>query len=205
LSIAPFLLEPILKPKPWGGRNIERLFGRELPAGEKIGESWEVSARPGDSNIVASGLNAGKTLLELIESDPEGMLGPSLTNAHGNRLPIMSKFIDAAEWLSIQVHPDDCIAKAFRESDPGKEEAWFVVDARPGATLVLGVSHEMTFEKLVELCEHDKYEECLNFVEVKPGSWHVEGDLLLAKLYTDRLSAWMVIFYGRDILLLHET
>jgi mannose-6-phosphate isomerase len=89
--------------------------------------------------------------------------------AHGNRLPFIAKFIDAAEWLSIQVHPDDCVAKALRESDPGKEEAWLVVSARPGATLVLGVSREMTFEKLIELCEQNSYKECLNFVPVEPG------------------------------------
>jgi mannose-6-phosphate isomerase len=169
LGTAPFLLEPILKAKPWGGRSLEKLFDRNLPEGAGIGESWEVAARPGDSNAIASGPHVGKTLLELIESDPEGILGAGVSPASGGRLPVIVKFIDAAEWLSIQVHPDDCVAAALRESDPGKEEAWLVVDARPGATLVLGVSREMTFEKLVELCEEDKYEECLNFVEVKAG------------------------------------
>jgi mannose-6-phosphate isomerase len=184
LGIAPFLLEPIIKPKPWGGRSLERLFGRSLPEGGAIGESWEVSARPGESNLIASGPHAGTTLLELIETEPEAVLGAGVAAAHGNRLPVIAKFIDAARWLSIQVHPDDCVAKALQESDPGKEEAWLVVDARPGATLVLGVSHEMSFEKLIELCEEKKYEECLNFVEVQagdvisipPGTLHSAGE-----------------------------
>ena len=163
------MLEPILKPKPWGGRSIERLFGRKLPENEKIGESWEVCARAGDSNSVSTGPHAGKTLLDMIETDPEGILGARIASTCGKRLPVIAKFIDAAEWLSIQVHPDDCVAKALQESDPGKEEAWLIIDAKPGATLVLGVSREMTFEKLVELCDKNSYQECLNFVQVKPG------------------------------------
>lgn len=169
MSAGPFLLEPVLKPKPWGGRSLERVFGRALPEGATIGESWEVSARPGDSCTVESGPHAGKSLLELIESDPEQLMGKTLAAIHGTRLPIIAKFIDAAGRLSIQVHPDDCVAKALKESDPGKEEAWLVVDAGPGAMLIFGVSREMTFDTLVELCEKNKYEECLNFVEVKPG------------------------------------
>ncbi len=184
MSITPFLLEPLLKPKPWGGRSLERLFNRKLPEGAKIGESWEVSARPGDSSVIATGPYAGKTLLELIESEPEAVLGSSVIAAHGKRLPVIAKFIDAAGRLSIQVHPDDCTAKALRESDPGKEEAWLVLDAGPGAYLIFGVSRELTFEKLVELCKQNRYEECLNFVQVEtgdvigipPGTLHSVGE-----------------------------
>jgi mannose-6-phosphate isomerase len=187
LGVSPFLLKPVLKPKPWGGRSLERVFSRTLPEGVMIGESWEVSARPGDSCMVESGPHAGKSLLELIESDPEQLMGKTLAAIHGTRLPIIAKFIDAAERLSIQVHPDDCVAKALKESEPGKEEAWLVVDARPGAMLVLGVSRKMTFDRLVELCEQNKYEECLNFVQVRagdvisipPGRLHSAGEGIL--------------------------
>ncbi len=169
MDIAPFLLEPVLKPKPWGGRSLERLFGRSLPEGEKIGESWELSARPDNSNVIASGPLAGKSLLEAIDANPEVMLGAAVSAAYGGNLPVLVKFVDATDWLSIQVHPDDCAARAAGESDPGKEEAWLVVDARPGASLVLGTARELPFEKLVELCEQGSYRDCLNYVTVEAG------------------------------------
>lgn len=164
----PFLLEPVLKAKPWGGRNLTRLFGRGLAPGEKIGESWELCARPGDSNIIASGPLSGKTLLDVIQADPEAMLGGQISAATGARLPLLAKFVDASERLSVQVHPDDCMAGALGETDSGKEEAWLVLDARPGAALILGTAREITFGQLVRMCEEGDYE-CLNFVEVVPG------------------------------------
>ena len=183
MKIAPFLLEPVLKTKPWGGRSLSRLFGRPLPEGKKTGESWELCARPGDSCTVASGPLSGKSLLEAIGEDPAGMLGADVAAVYGGVLPVLAKFIDAHDWLSIQVHPDDCAAAALGESDPGKEEAWLVVEARPGASLVLGAAREMAFEKLVELCEQGRHEDCLNFVEVvagdvvsvPPGTLHAIG------------------------------
>jgi mannose-6-phosphate isomerase len=183
LRSAPFLLEPVLKPKCWGGRSLERLFNRVLPAGEVIGESWELCARQDASSAIAGGPMAGRTLLEAIEEDPAGMLGEAVVSAYNGCLPVMAKFIDAAEWLSIQVHPDDCMARNLGESDSGKEEVWLVVDARPGASLILGAKQEVPFDRVVELCERGRYAECLNYVqveagdviEVPPGTLHAIG------------------------------
>ena len=169
MEIKPFLLEPVLKPKPWGGRALERLLGRSLPEGEGTGESWELCARPGDSNRIASGPLAGRTLLEAIEAYPVEILGPAVVARYGNRLPVLAKFIDANDWLSVQVHPDDCSAESLSESDSGKEEAWLVIEARPGATLILGTRYEIPFEKLIELCEQGRHVDCLNYVSVEAG------------------------------------
>lgn len=165
MAIEPFLLEPVLKPKAWGGGNLACLFGRVLPPGQEIGESWELCARPGDSNRITSGPLCGKTLLEAIQAESEVMLGHA---ASGARFPLLAKFIDANDRLSIQVHPDEGTAGALGETDSGKEEAWLVLDVRPGAALVLGTTREVSFEKLVQMCEEGDYE-CLNFVEVAPG------------------------------------
>jgi mannose-6-phosphate isomerase len=213
LEIAPFLLEPVLKPKPWGGQSLSRLFGRALPEGEKIGESWELCARRDDSNAITSGPLTGKTLLEVIRAEPEAMLGADTYAACGSNLPVLAKFIDAGDWLSIQVHPDDCVAAALGESDPGKEEAWLVIDAVPGASLVLGTARELTFEKLVELCEQGRYSDCLNFVEVEagdviavpPGTLHAAGKgIVLFEVsqnsdITYRVDDWQRHSLGREL------
>lgn len=168
-DIPPFMLQPVLKPKPWGGRNLARLFGRALPTGENIGESWELSGRAGDSNLIADSPLAGKLLYDAIQAEPELILGKAVMERYGGSMPVLVKFIDACEALSVQVHPDDCAARALGENDPGKEEAWLVIEARPGATVVLGASSEISFERLVELCEEGRHADCLNFVEVEAG------------------------------------
>jgi mannose-6-phosphate isomerase len=169
LKIPPFLLEPVLKPKPWGGRSLEQLFNRQLPEGEKIGESWELCARPNDSNIILSGPLSGRTLLDALNEYPKALLGEGICAIYGGNLPILAKFIDASDRLSIQVHPDDCMAKALGETDSGKEEAWYVVSARPGASLVIGTTLEMAFDELLEFCGQGRHNDCLNFVQVEAG------------------------------------
>jgi len=166
--VEPFLLKPLLKAKPWGGRNLQRLFGHELPPGEKIGESWVLSARGSDSNLIVSGELSGRTLAEAIAQDPVALLGKGAVEACGTRLPVLAKFLDANELISIQVHPDDSAAAAFGEPDPGKEEVWLVVEARPGASLILGVSRRISCDELISALGHGTYE-CLNFVQVQPG------------------------------------
>jgi len=169
MELSPFLIEPILKTKPWGGRRLGEIFGRELPGSEKIGESWELSARPADSNRIISGPFSGKSLLEAIEKNPTEFLGEKIAEKYGAKLPLLAKFIDASDHLSIQVHPDDCMALNLRESDTGKHEAWLIVEARPGATLILGTSRELSYEEIIELCEQGRHNECLNYLSVEKG------------------------------------
>jgi mannose-6-phosphate isomerase len=129
----PLRLAPALAPKPWGGRRLER-FGKQLPD-EPIGESLESGA----TAVVAGGRLDGLTLGELARLQPQALLGP-LGRAAAGRLgdfPLLVKLIDAAHTLSIQVHPDDAHAPAGKR---GKTEAWLILDAEPGATIVSGLS-----------------------------------------------------------------
>jgi mannose-6-phosphate isomerase len=131
----PILLQPRLDPKPWGGRRLAE-WGLTLPPDEPIGEALLTAP----DAVVASGRNAGATLEELVKQSPWRWAGTRGLLATGGRqiFPLLIKFIDARENLSIQVHPDDCFAAA-RHLGTGKTEAHYVLDARPGAALYLGL------------------------------------------------------------------
>ncbi|MBL8729353.1 MAG: class I mannose-6-phosphate isomerase [Planctomycetes bacterium] len=132
--LRPFLLERKLLPKVWGGRALEQVLGMSLPAGEAIGETWELFDRPeGSSRIRGS----ERTLADLLRDDGERVLGRGVARAHGGRFPLLLKFIDAREALSVQVHPND--EQARSEGDSGKDEAWLVLHAGPGGRIIRGV------------------------------------------------------------------
>ena len=128
MEYAPLTFAPILKPKVWGGRRLEK-WGKELPASVGIGESWELADLPtdieGGCSIVDAGPAAGTSLRRLVEQDPEGMLG-RLSDSCRDGFPLLLKFLDAREALSVQVHPDEQYARA----NPGahlKTESWLVL------------------------------------------------------------------------------
>src|SRR5258707_10941747 len=121
----PLRFRPFLRPMVWGGRRLERL-GKALPAGEKYGESWEVSDHPLHRSVVAAGPLAGRTLRELMGRYPEALLARA---APRPVFPWLIKFLDAADWLSVQVHPDHALAQELWAGEGGKTEAWVVLDA----------------------------------------------------------------------------
>jgi mannose-6-phosphate isomerase len=146
MSTGPLILTPRLDPKPWGGRRLAE-FGFDLPPDELIGEA--VITAP--EAIVDEGPHAGRTLGEIVLDDPAGALGERGLIATGNRplFPLLVKLIDAAEDLSIQVHPNDEFARA--EDSLGKTEAWHVLDAAPGGTLYLGLRPDVTVDEMEEI------------------------------------------------------
>jgi mannose-6-phosphate isomerase len=137
----PFVFQPIFKERIWGGRELERLFNKKLPADKPIGESWEISDRPGDESVVANGNFAGKTLRWLMETYPAEMLGRARPAAE-NRFPILCKILDARDKLSLQVHPP--AAKAAELNGEPKTEMWFIADATPSAELFVGLKRGVT-------------------------------------------------------------
>lgn len=132
----PLRFQRVFLEKVWGGRSLEQ-WGMELPADQPIGETWEIVDREGENSVVASGTHVGRTLGELVQKHPEPLLGLAKPNKQG-RFPLLVKFIDAAQDLSVQVHPDDASAKRVGNGAEGKTEAWYVLDAKPEATLYLG-------------------------------------------------------------------
>ncbi len=132
----PLLFEPALHTKVWGGRQLETRLHKRLPPGEPIGESWEIY----DKNRVSNGPLRGKTLGELIAAYPLEMVGKPDADPE---FPLLIKFIDAQEWLSVQVHPDDKLAAELEGEPRGKTECWYVVDAVPGAQIAYGLAEPL--------------------------------------------------------------
>lgn len=133
-----YRFEPILKGTPWGGNRICLMKGLAQSDGP-IGESWELSAADGCNSVVESGPESGLTLGELVARNGEALLGSRCVARYGLKFPIMLKFIDACQWLSLQVHPDGEIATRLEGSPQlGKTEMWHIIDSAPGAELIIG-------------------------------------------------------------------
>ena len=141
----PLKFKPIYKSKLWGGHKIAKILNRnEVP--EKCGESWELSAIDGDESEVINGDLAGNTLSELLEIYMDELVGKPTFEKYGNEFPLLIKFIDASDQLSIQVHPDDEIAKE-RHHAYGKTEMWYVLQADKDASIITGFNQSVDQER----------------------------------------------------------
>src|SRR5258708_6729081 len=161
----PLTFQPIFKKRIWGGRALEQLYGKELPAGVPIGESWEISDRPGDASVIANGPLAGKDLRWLMENHPRELLGDA-KSANG-RFPLLIKILDAQEKLSLQVHPPT--QKAAELKGEPKTEAWYIADAAPGAELYVGLKRGVTRAKFEQKIKTGAVAECFHRVPVRAG------------------------------------
>ncbi len=169
MNVCPLVFDPICKPKIWGGRNLERLLDKKLPPGESIGETWECADLPDAQSIVARGPARGKTLHELVETWGKGLLGRA--EPVDGRFPLLLKFLDAAQNLSIQVHPDPATAKRLGGDVRVKHEAWYVVDAAPDAAIYRGLEPGVTLDRLAHDVRSDPASivDALKRIPVKPG------------------------------------
>jgi mannose-6-phosphate isomerase len=162
----PLTFHPIFKERVWGGRNLERLYKKNLPPGAPIGESWEISDRPGDVSDVANGPLAGKNLHWLMENHARELLGDAKP-ATGNRFPLLCKVLDAREKLSLQVHPP--ANKAAELGGEPKTEMWFIADAAPDAELFVGLNRGITRLEFTEKIRTGKVAGCFHRIPVQAG------------------------------------
>ena len=144
----PLMFAPIFKPKPWGGRQLATLLNKSLPQGDPIGESWELADLPGNESRVHHGPLAGRTLNELVQMWGRALLG----NAPlvDRRFPLLIKFLDARDNLSVQVHPKPTGADPGRFDAGVKHEAWYIVHAEPGARAYIGLKPGVTPRDLAQ-------------------------------------------------------
>ncbi|NAS11830.1 type I phosphomannose isomerase catalytic subunit [Poritiphilus flavus] len=163
----PLKFVPILKPRLWGGTKLGEVLGKSVQA-DGIGESWELSGVAGDVSVVANGDHKGTSLTTLIEKFPKELLGSSVVERFGHEFPILIKFIDAKLDLSIQLHPHDDLAKE-RHNSFGKTEMWYIMDADPGAELIVGFNRDVTREEYAQSLENDTLLELLNYEPVSEG------------------------------------
>jgi mannose-6-phosphate isomerase len=161
----PLTFHPIFKERVWGGRNLERLYAKPLPAGRRIGESWEISDRPGDVSVVAAGPLAGKDLRWLMEHHRADLLGD--TADQDGRFPLLIKILDAQADLSLQVHPPPHKAAALG-GEP-KTEMWYVVDATPVAALYAGLKRGVTRAEFLRRLADGSVAECFHRLAVRRG------------------------------------
>lgn len=192
-------MRPHVRPMPWGGTALARLYGKDLPAGGKIGETWEVADRPEGWSVVAEGPLAGTPIPDLYRRDPRGLTGLA---DPPKRFPLLVKFLDAADWLSLQVHPDEEAARKL-VVEP-KTECWVIVAARPDAFLYLGLAAGKRAEDLRAALAEGRPETALarvrvaagDFLFVPAGTVHAIGPgIVLAEIQqnsdtTFRLSDW---------------
>jgi mannose-6-phosphate isomerase len=161
----PFTFNPIFKERIWGGRALEQLYGKSLPPKVPIGESWEISDRPGDASVIANGPLAGKDLRWLMENHERELLGDA-KSANG-RFPLLIKILDAQEKLSLQVHPP--AQKAAELKGEPKTEAWYIADAAPGAELYVGLKRGVTRTEFEQKIKAGAVAECFHRVPVRAG------------------------------------
>ena len=162
-----FKFEPLLKQTIWGGNKIVA-FKHIQSDMENVGESWEVSGVPGDESVVANGECKGKTLNEVLAEMKQKLVGEENYKRFGDRFPLLIKFIDARQDLSIQVHPDD--ETAHRQGKAmGKTEMWYVMDSDEDASLKVGLKKKITPEEYARMVEDDTICDALGNYKVKSG------------------------------------
>jgi mannose-6-phosphate isomerase len=162
----PFFFQPIFKDRIWGGRELERLYAKKIPASTPIGESWEISDRPGDAGVIANGPLAGKDLRWLMENHAAEVLGDAKPAADG-RFPLLCKILDARDKLSLQVHPP--AGKAAELKGEPKTEMWFIADAAPDASLYVGLKSGVTRAEFEKKIADGSVTDCFHRIPVKAG------------------------------------
>lgn len=163
----PIRFEPILKEKIWGGNKLKEVLHKNSEK-ENLGESWEISGVPGNISVVANGPLKGKTLNSLLEEYKERLLGERNYKKFGAEFPLLIKFIDAETELSVQLHPQDDIAKK-RHNSFGKTEMWYIVQADEGAEVSIGFKKSISEAEYLEHLNSGKIPDLLNFEKVKKG------------------------------------
>ncbi len=167
LKKEPIRFVPYLKSVIWGGEKICKYKGIEQTEAN-IGESWEISAVPGHESIVADGVYKGMRITELIECFGPELLGREVFARYDGKFPLLIKIIDANDNLSVQVHPDDELAKE-RHDSLGKTEMWYIIDADKGAKIYSGLNREITADEYVDSVENNTIEDVLAVHDSHPG------------------------------------
>ena len=163
----PIKFSPILKEKIWGGEKLIKLLNKQSDK-NNIGESWEISDVDGDTSIVSNGDLKGLSLKELISKYKGDLVGEKVYQQFGENFPLLIKFIDAKTALSIQLHPNDALAKK-RHNSFGKTEMWYVMQADDNANLIVGFKENVSSEKYLEHLKNKSLIDILNVDIVKKG------------------------------------
>ena len=194
--------EPLYMERVWGGRDLADCLERELPEGQVIGESWEIVDREDAQSVVAAGDFAGKTLRELLRENADSILGPDADPARP--FPILVKWLDCQERLSLQVHPPATIAP--RLGGEPKTETWYVAHAKPDASLIVGLKNGVSQEQFEAALRDNTAEECVHRFPVKSGDsilvesgrlHAIDGGNLILEIQQNSDTTYRVYDWGR--------
>lgn len=204
MILYPLIFKPILKSIIWGGDKITK-FKDIQPIQDGIGESWEISGVEGNLSIVSNGELSGKSLKELVIEHKGQLVGNKVYEKFGDEFPLLIKFIDAKDNLSIQVHPDDKLAKE-RHNSFGKTEMWYVVDAKSDAYLYSGFAQQMTKADYPKTIKDNSFTSFLSKEKVKSGDVFflpagrvhaIGGGIFIAEIQQTSNITYRIYDYGR--------
>lgn len=217
-KLYPFKFIPVASPRPWGGDALVNELGKHfvecdedgnetvLGADVKIGESWEIADMGIVDSVVSNGWLAGNTISELMETYMERIVGENVHNFYGRQFPILIKYLNIEDRLSVQVHPDDEVA-AERYDYLGKAELWYILDVKPGAKIYMGFNRDMTAQEFYDRCKNGTVEEVLNVVYpkkgdsfyIKPGTVHAaDGGIMIAEIQESSDMTFRLYDWGRE-------
>jgi len=168
-ELYPLKFKPQFKEKIWGGQHLKEYLNKSLPKNKKIGESWEISGIQDNISIIENGYLQGNNLQELIEIYMGDILGDRIYKQFGIEFPLLIKFIDANDILSIQVHPEDELARK-RHNAFGKTEMWYIIEAEKDAELISGFSKKIDKETYLKQLESNRLPDILNYEKVQKGN-----------------------------------
>ena len=167
-SLYPMKFEPIFRDKVWGGQKIKTILNQDFGDLPNCGELWALSGFPGSESVVVNGFLAGNELNELVEVYMDELVGEKIHEIYGNVFPLLIKILDANDWLSIQVHPDDNLARQ-RGLEGGKTEMWYILQADEDGKLISGFNQKVNQNIYLQKLEDKKLTEIMNFEQVKAG------------------------------------
>jgi len=203
-DVYPLRFTPVYKEKIWGGRSLERLFGRDLPAGKRIGESWELADLAEGASIVANGSAAGQSIATLVEQWGGGLLGRAGPTDDG-RFPLLLKLLDANDILSLQVHPDRQAAAEIGPEAALKTECWYIIESR-GGVIYKGVRPGVGPEQFRKAVGGDAADQVVRKIPVAAGDFHylpagtvhaLGAGVVVAEVQTPSDTTYRVTDWGR--------
>ncbi len=217
-KLYPLKFIPVPSRRPWGGSALVAELGKHFVEVDEegnetvlgtdvlIGESWELADMGSEDSVVENGWLAGNTIGELMETYLERIVGENVYNFYGRQFPLLIKFLDINDKLSVQVHPDDEVA-AERYDSLGKAEIWYIMDAKPGAKMYCGFTRDITAQEFYDRCQNGTVEEVLNVIYPKkgdviyitPGTVHAaDGGILIAEIQESSDMTFRLYDWGRE-------
>ncbi|GLI55420.1 mannose-6-phosphate isomerase [Propionigenium maris DSM 9537] len=194
--------------KIWGGRGFEEALDMKLPTADNYGESWEVSSHKNGMSYVENGSLEGKSLQELVDQDGAALLGEEIYNRFKGKFPVLIKYLDVNDRLSVQVHPSDEYALRV-EKEFGKSESWYIIEASEDARLIMGLKEGITKEEFLTKAKANDFTDMFNIVSVKrgdfinvnPGLVHasLEGSVVICETQQNSDTTYRIYDFDRKV------